>query len=408
MLLDERAINTAEEYRRRKVTSVLTIMFTDIAGSTELREELGEVSYEHHREGHDEAVRGLVESANAGCIVKSTGDGALAIFAEPSEAVRKALDVQAELATDRHFKLRIGIDMGQVTVISRGTGIVADVFGRQVNRAARIQALAQPGHVLTSFHVYDCAVGWLTGTALRWHNHGKAALKGFAEGISIHEPYYPQHILPQVTPSEIIEAARQEAVRQATAIQEALISDTSTNDPIIHAPQVWSINSVEPTDPIQFYVQAISKAVAELSKHKARIPAVLWVDDNPENNNREREILNATGCTVDLAVSTLDAIQKLSSSRYALVISDMKRGSSPVAGLDLLDWMNGQKGMRFLTLLYCSSHAVSLYEAEAKKRGALLCTAGMVSLLDGIFQVIHYLNWECLNKWSLNSSKIPD
>jgi class 3 adenylate cyclase len=49
-ILDENAVRTAEEYRRRKATSVLAVMFTDIAGSTELREQLGEVTYELQRE----------------------------------------------------------------------------------------------------------------------------------------------------------------------------------------------------------------------------------------------------------------------------------------------------------------------------------------------------------------------
>ncbi len=379
-VVDEAAIRIAEEYRRRKATSVLAIMFTDIAGSTELREKLGEVSYEQHRETHDEAIRDLVESESGGSVVKSTGDGALAVFAEPSEAVRKALEIQTMFETDQHFKLRIGIDMGQVTIVSQA-GIVADVFGRQVNRAARIQALAQPKHILTSFHVYDCAVGWLAGTALRWHNHGLVTIKGFSEDISIHEPYYPQRISPQVT---------QAALRRSTgASSEAF----PLYDAVIHTPRVEEVNWVPQGDPIQYYVWFIREAAAELSYHTSRITAVLWVDDFPDNNILVREILSAAGCSVDLALSTIEAIRKLSSSRYAVVISDMGRGNNPVAGLELLDWMRNQKGSRFLTLLYCSSRAVSLHKTEAIRKGALLCTAGMISLLDGILQVIRYQNW---------------
>jgi len=388
MAVDDRAIRIAEEYRRRKTTSVLTIMFTDIAGSTELREQLGEVTYEQLREAHDKAIRDLVESGGGGSVVKSTGDGALAVFAEPSEAVRKALEIQIMLETDRYFSVRIGIDMGQVTAVSHA-GIVADVFGRQVNRAARIQALTQPKHVLTSFHVYDCAVGWLAGTTLSWHNHGKVSIKGFSEVISIHEPYYPQRISPQVT---------QSATRVDTAPLYA---------PVIHSPQVKAVSWVPGVDPIENYVQAIGEATAELSQHISWLETVqsghsglpisdvltvLWVDDFPQNNMRETEILTAAGYKVDLAISTLEAIQKLSSGRYSFVISDMGRGDNPIAGLELLDWMRNQQ-WRFMTLIYCSSRAVSLHKAEAIKKGALLCTAGMISLLDGILQVIRYRKW---------------
>lgn len=199
--VDAATISAAEEYRRRKVTSVLSIVFTDIVRSTELREKLGEVAYEEIREANDEVVRGTIELESAGALVKSTGDGALAVFAEPSTAVERALAIQGMMTNHPHFRLRIGIDMGQVSVVSFG-GIVADVFGRQVNRAARIQALAEPDHVLTSFHVYDCAVGWLTNTNVKWHNHGRMHLKGFSDEVSIHEPFDPQRTAPQSLTSE--------------------------------------------------------------------------------------------------------------------------------------------------------------------------------------------------------------
>ena len=56
-----------------------------------------------------------------------------------------------------------------------------------MNRAARILDLADPGHVLTSFAVYDCAVGWLRGGDVVWHHHGAVELRGFTEPVSIHE-----------------------------------------------------------------------------------------------------------------------------------------------------------------------------------------------------------------------------
>ncbi len=150
----------AEAYRQRKITSVLAIVFTDVANSTALRESLGENRYEAIREAFDDKVASIFETDDDGAVVKSTGDGCLAVFAEPSAAVARCLQVQRELLTHEHFKLRIGIDMGQVSVKS-ARGIVRDVFGRHVNRAARIEALAEPGQVLVSFQVFDCAVGWL-------------------------------------------------------------------------------------------------------------------------------------------------------------------------------------------------------------------------------------------------------
>lgn len=371
--LSEDVIRVAEEYRRRKVTSVLAIMFTDIEGSTDLREELGELTYERYREEHDGLVRDLVASENAGVVVKSTGDGALAVFAEPSSAVVKGLEIQAALSSHRYFKLRVGIDMGQVSMTSQG-GIVADVFGRQVNRAARIQSLTQPQHVLTSFHVYDCAVGWLAGTSIKWHNHGTAKLKGFSESVSVHEPYDPQRMNPQQ-----LELSGQHITSGGEKIVQL--------GPAYSSFRVRPIDRVPGADPFDFYEKAISLTVARLLQIAPSVPVILWVDDFPDNNVRESEMLAASGCRVDLALSTSEAITRLSSRQYTLVISDMGRGDNPTAGLELLDWMRKQN-LQLPTLLYCSSRAVSLYGGDATRRGALLCTFGLISLLDAILQVL--------------------
>ena len=76
--IDDVAIEKAEDYRQRKTTSVLTIIFTDIAQSTYLREKLGEVDYEQQREEHDETIQQIIQADDAGAVLKSTGDGILA------------------------------------------------------------------------------------------------------------------------------------------------------------------------------------------------------------------------------------------------------------------------------------------------------------------------------------------
>lgn len=63
---------------------------------------------------------------------------------------------------------------------------------------------------------------------------------------------------------------------------------------------------------------------------------VLWVDDNPENNNVERNLLGSLGMHVDLVRTTELAISSLKTSSYNLVISDMKRSNDERAGLQLL------------------------------------------------------------------------
>src|SRR5215813_12956211 len=143
ILLDDATTQKAEQYRRQKSTAVLTIMCTDIANSTRILEHLGEVAYEKTRQEHDQEICRTVESASAGAVVKGMGDGHLAVFAEPSVAVERSIKIQALMRGHEYFRLRIGLDMGQVSKETMG-GIVTDVFGRHVNRAARISSVAEP------------------------------------------------------------------------------------------------------------------------------------------------------------------------------------------------------------------------------------------------------------------------
>jgi CheY-like chemotaxis protein len=63
---------------------------------------------------------------------------------------------------------------------------------------------------------------------------------------------------------------------------------------------------------------------------------ILWVDDNPSNNLYERTVLASFGVSTDLALSTDEALYMAARLRYDLILSDMRRGGNPVAGMDLL------------------------------------------------------------------------
>jgi CheY-like chemotaxis protein len=66
---------------------------------------------------------------------------------------------------------------------------------------------------------------------------------------------------------------------------------------------------------------------------------VLWVDDHPENNNSEREILEALDIGVDEVISTDQALARFAPDTYDLIISDMVRDGEAEAGLQLLSEM---------------------------------------------------------------------
>ena len=80
-------------------------------------------------------------------------------------------------------------------------------------------------------------------------------------------------------------------------------------------------------------------------------PKILWVDDNPGNNNAERNALSALKIQIDEAISTKNALTLLRMEDYNLVISDVGRGFNSTAGFDLLRTMR-REGFEVPVIFY--------------------------------------------------------
>src|SRR6267142_2351923 len=103
--------------------------------------------------------RGLIEPSIAehhGKLVKTTGDGFIAIFDSPVEAVRCGIVIQqqmlgrnASVPKDHWIEYRIGVNLGDVIIES------GDVYGDGVNIAARLEGIADPGQVYISGAIYE-------------------------------------------------------------------------------------------------------------------------------------------------------------------------------------------------------------------------------------------------------------
>jgi predicted ATPase/class 3 adenylate cyclase len=129
-------------------TGTLTLLFTDLVGSTESLVALGEDRFDSVRDEHDALVGGAI-AANDGEVVKHTGDGYMAVFPRASDAIGVAAEIQRLIASRNEtaevaLGVRIGISAGDVTERA------GDYHGMPVIEAARLCAAATGGQILAS------------------------------------------------------------------------------------------------------------------------------------------------------------------------------------------------------------------------------------------------------------------
>jgi len=163
-------------------TSPITIMFTDIEGSTSLTQRLGDEGSQRLLREHNDTVRRALESYN-GKEIKHTGDGIMASFFFASRAVGCALQIQEMIAAhntvnpEDAVKIRIGLNAGEP--IAEGD----DLFGTSVQLARRLCDRAQPGRVLVS----DVVRQLVAGKSFEFEHLSAENLKGFDEPVSLYQ-----------------------------------------------------------------------------------------------------------------------------------------------------------------------------------------------------------------------------
>lgn len=145
---------------------VATTVFTDIVGSTELAASVGDLAWRDLLDRHDETVRQELVRWR-GKEVKTTGDGVLATFESPSQAIQFAKALPGVMAP-LGIEVRCGIHTGEMEF--RGD----DVAGVAVHIAARVSSFAGPSEVLVSRTVKDL----LTGSGIEFESRGPHSLRG--------------------------------------------------------------------------------------------------------------------------------------------------------------------------------------------------------------------------------------
>ena len=158
------------------------IAFTDLSGFTEFTALRGDEAAVALLDAQEETIKETM--GDRGRIVKNLGDGFFLWFLDPCDAVDTALKVQEkfeEQSADDDLPLwvRIGVHYGKP--LRRGD----DLIGHDVNVAARIVDLAQPGEVLVSEACTDAMKNDMPGVL--FEEVGPVVMKGIPESITLYQ-----------------------------------------------------------------------------------------------------------------------------------------------------------------------------------------------------------------------------
>ncbi|MCX6521870.1 MAG: adenylate/guanylate cyclase domain-containing protein [Actinobacteria bacterium] len=148
----------------RKFSSIL---FTDIVNSTRQSSTVGDTAWRETLEGHDRVTRDLIDR-HGGRVVKSTGDGLLAVFDVPSQAVSCGMEMLDSLSS-LGIAIRAGVHAGEIELLDDG-----DITGIAVNLAARVEQRAADGELWVSSTVRDM----MLGGSIAFTDRGQHELKG--------------------------------------------------------------------------------------------------------------------------------------------------------------------------------------------------------------------------------------
>jgi class 3 adenylate cyclase len=168
----------------RRVVSddgTVTLMFSDIEGSTALNHRLGDEGWLELLQDHNEIVRRRVK-AHRGQVVKTQGDSFMVAFKEVKPALECAVEVQQALENevlghDTQIRVRIGLHCGEVTRQGR------DVFGLNVALAARVASEARGGEILVSSAAHKLA---RDAHSVRFGRARTVQLKGISDAARVY------------------------------------------------------------------------------------------------------------------------------------------------------------------------------------------------------------------------------
>jgi class 3 adenylate cyclase len=171
-----------EAAARAAPSGLVTILFTDMEGSTTLTQRLGDAKAQEVLRTHNTIVRDALK-AHSGSEIKHTGDGIMASFTSASRALECAIAIQRALAQhnesnpDTPIRVRIGLNAGEPVAEEE------DLFGTAVQLAARIAAKAEGEEILVGDVVRQLAAG----KGFLFSDRGEVALRGFEDPVRLYD-----------------------------------------------------------------------------------------------------------------------------------------------------------------------------------------------------------------------------
>jgi class 3 adenylate cyclase len=148
---------------------LVTLLFTDVVDSTSLAGRLGDAAWRDALSSHFEMTRSQLENFG-GREIDTTGDGMLATFDGPAQAVRCAATI-SRIACEQGLHIRAGVHVGEVEVVG------GNVRGVAVHEAARVMSEAGPDEVLVS----ETTRALASASGLTFKDRGVHMLKGIGD-----------------------------------------------------------------------------------------------------------------------------------------------------------------------------------------------------------------------------------
>jgi len=161
-------------------TAFRTVVFTDLEGSTNMTQRLGDDSYLELLQRHDELMSSCLDE-HGGRRVKHTGDGLMAAFTSVAKAVQCMIDMQRALVRHNEsepsevLRARMGAAAGEPVAHHD------DLFGATVQLAARLCDYGTPGQILVPSVVRDLCMG----KNFTFASLGDVPMKGFDEPVRV-------------------------------------------------------------------------------------------------------------------------------------------------------------------------------------------------------------------------------